>query len=55
MIACVCGNVSDKKVRIAIESGATTLEELQLDLGVCCGCCCCQEFLEGMLKDSTST
>ncbi len=41
MIVCVCNNVSEKKVRNAVESGMTTMAELRanLDIGTCCGKC----------------
>ena len=41
MIVCVCNNVSDKKIRQAVETGMTSLSELRahLDVGTCCGKC----------------
>lgn len=50
MIVCVCKAVSDRRVRQCIEAGASSFEELQIELGVavCCGCCagCVREILE---------
>lgn len=41
MIVCVCKNVSDHKIRHAINGGASSLEEIRESLGVgtCCGKC----------------
>lgn len=51
MIVCVCGNVSSKQIDEAIKSGHDTLEDLQIELGVCCQCCRCKEFLEQKLAE----
>ncbi|MYN43520.1 2Fe-2S ferredoxin [Pseudoduganella sp. FT93W] len=41
MIVCVCNNISDREIRMAIELGSDSVEALQRDLGVatCCGQC----------------
>lgn len=41
MYVCVCNAVTESQVREAIAGGATTLEDLQMELGVatCCGTC----------------
>lgn len=41
MIVCVCNNVSDRKIRQAVDSGMTSMSELRthLDVGTCCGKC----------------
>ena len=41
MIVCVCNNISDREIRMAIELGSDSIEALQRDLGVatCCGQC----------------
>ncbi len=41
MIVCVCNNISDREIRMAIELGSDSMEALQRDLGVatCCGQC----------------
>ncbi len=41
MIVCVCNNVSDRKIRQAVDAGMTTMVELRehLDIGTCCGKC----------------
>jgi bacterioferritin-associated ferredoxin len=41
MIVCVCNNVSEKKLRQAVEAGMTTMADLRnkLEVGTCCGKC----------------
>jgi len=41
MIVCVCKAVSDRHIRTAVKSGATSLRDLTRELGVgtCCGKC----------------
>lgn len=41
MYICVCNAVTERQVRACVAEGATTLEDLQIDLGVamCCGTC----------------
>jgi bacterioferritin-associated ferredoxin len=43
MYICVCKAVSDRAVRQAAHSGATSLADLRqrLELGTCCGKCAC--------------
>jgi len=51
MYICVCNAVTERQVRASVDAGATTLSDLQFDLGVatCCGCCAAtaQEYLPG--------
>jgi bacterioferritin-associated ferredoxin len=55
MIVCVCNNVSDRKIRHAVESGVTTMPQLREELGVgtCCGKChsCAKTVLRECLED----
>lgn len=41
MYICICNAVTEKQVHKAAEQGASSLEDLQMDLGVatCCGQC----------------
>ena len=41
MYVCVCNAITDRQIRSSVEAGATTLADLQFDLGVatCCGSC----------------
>ena len=52
MIVCVCKSVSERQIKACLDAGATTLEDLQIDLGValCCGKCgpYVQEMVSGV-------
>ena len=41
MIVCVCYNISERKIREAVDSGLRSMPELrdQLGVGTCCGKC----------------
>lgn len=49
MIVCVCNNISDRRIRQAVDSGITSMSELrdQLGVGTCCGKChpCAKQVL----------
>jgi len=51
MYICVCNAITERQVRACVSAGATTLGDLQFELGVatCCGCCAqmAQEYLPG--------
>jgi bacterioferritin-associated ferredoxin len=54
MIVCVCHNVSDRKIREAVDQGLRTMPELRDRLGVgsCCGKChaCAKSVLRARLE-----
>jgi bacterioferritin-associated ferredoxin len=56
MIVCICNNVSDRKIRQAVEGGLTSMSDLrsQLDVGTCCGKChsCAKTLLRECLEDA---
>lgn len=41
MIVCICNNISDRKIRQAVDTGMTSMTELRdhLAVGTCCGKC----------------
>ena len=53
MIVCICNNVSDRKIRQAVDAGMTSMVELRdhLDVGTCCGKChaCAKRVLRDCL------
>lgn len=55
MIVCVCNNVSERKIRQAVNAGATTMPQLreQLGVGTCCGKChsCAKAVLRECMED----
>lgn len=56
MIVCVCNNVSERKIRQAVDSGITRMSELrdELEVGTCCGKChsCAKRVLRECLADA---
>jgi bacterioferritin-associated ferredoxin len=55
MIVCVCHNVSDRKIRQAVDEGASSMLDLrkQLSVGTCCGKC--HSCAKGVLRDALET
>ena len=51
MIVCVCNNVSDRRIRQAVDDGMTSLAELRehLNVGTCCGKC--HSCAKGVIRD----
>ena len=51
MYICVCNAITERQVRASVDAGATSLSDLQFELGVatCCGCCAATaaEYLPG--------
>lgn len=43
MYVCICNAISDKQVSASVANGATTLADLQAELGVATNCGCCAE------------
>lgn len=58
MIVCVCNNVSDRKIRQAVDAGMRSMVELRnhLDVGTCCGKChaCAKRVLNDCLQQSSA-
>lgn len=59
MYICICNAVTESQVQKAAEQGASSLEDLQMDLGVatCCGQCADDACtaLEGARKRTITT
>ena len=55
MIVCICHNVSERKIRQAVDSGLSSMPELRdkLGVGTCCGKChsCAKTVLRECLED----
>lgn len=51
MFICVCNAITERQVKVAVAEGASSLSDLQGQLGVaaCCGCCAetAAEYLPG--------
>lgn len=41
MFVCICNAITDHQIKETVAAGATTMSDLQAQLGVasCCGCC----------------
>ncbi|MES2026044.1 MAG: (2Fe-2S)-binding protein [Pseudomonadota bacterium] len=56
MIVCVCSNVSERKIRQAVDNGTTSMTQLrnELEVGTCCGKChsCAKRVLRECLADA---
>jgi len=59
MIVCVCNNVSERKIRQAVDDGITSMSELreEYEVGTCCGKChsCAKQVLRECLADARPT
>lgn len=59
MIVCVCNNISEHKIRHAVNAGTTSMRELHGDLGLgnCCGKCnsCAKTILHESLAARSSS
>lgn len=55
MIVCVCHNVSERKIREAVDAGLKSMPELRdkLGVGTCCGKChsCAKTVLRDYLEE----
>jgi len=54
MIVCVCKVVSDRQIRKAIQDGACTFDDLQVDLGVGIKCGSCVECVHQLLASESA-
>ena len=54
-LVCICGNVKAKQIKAAIEAVSTTLEKIQIDLGVACRCCSCVPEIKEILASYQKT
>jgi bacterioferritin-associated ferredoxin len=56
MIVCICNNISERKIREAVDLGLKSMPELHRNLGVaaCCGKCgsCAKQVLRECLQAS---
>lgn len=56
MIVCVCHNVNEQKIKqVAKETGAVTIDELQMELNVCNTCETCKTYIQELLENIPST
>ena len=51
MYVCICNAVTDSQIRRCARSGACTLSDLQMRLGVACQCGVCAEIAATILHE----
>lgn len=51
MIVCICHNVSERKIRQAVDTGITSMHELRGKLGVGTGCGKCHSCAKTVLRE----
>lgn len=51
MYVCICNAITDKQIRRAARSGASSIYDLQNQLGVAAGCGSCQDHAAEILAD----
>jgi bacterioferritin-associated ferredoxin len=51
MYVCVCTAITDKQIRLAARSGASSLYELRGELGVAAGCGSCARTAQEILDE----
>ena len=58
MYICLCNAITDRQIKETVAAGATSLPDLQSQLGVatCCGCCAelASSFLSGHHDNQTN-
>ena len=58
MIICICNNVSDRRIRQAVDEGMRSMAQLRsnLDVGTCCGKChaCAKSLLRDCLEQGAT-
>ena len=51
MYVCICNAITDKQIRRAAKSGASTVYDLQSQLGVAAGCGSCHDHAAEILAE----
>ena len=54
MYVCLCQGVTDQDIVAAVEAGASSLGDLQKQLGAATGCGACREYTERLLGSTLS-
>lgn len=53
MIVCICRGVSDRQVRLAVLTGASTLRDVAVSCNAGRGCGACHEMIRDMIDEGT--
>jgi bacterioferritin-associated ferredoxin len=51
MYVCICNAITERQVRECVRSGASSVEELAITLGVGAGCGRCRDCAAGLLQE----
>lgn len=54
MFVCICNAITDHDIKETIAAGATTMSDLQAQLGVATCCGCCGELAASFLTSSSA-
>lgn len=54
MYVCICNAITDREIQETVAAGASTLADLQVQLGVATCCGCCRELASSYLKSSNT-
>jgi bacterioferritin-associated ferredoxin len=54
MYVCVCRAITDRQIRAALKSGASSMRDLRQQLGVCGACGKCGPYARDMLAKHTT-
>ncbi len=55
MYVCICNGITDKQIRRAASAGASSVRDLQSELGVAAGCGSCHEHAAKILAEHHGT
>lgn len=55
MYVCICNAISDRQIQETVAAGATSLGDLQNQLGVATCCGCCAELASSYLSTTPTT
>ena len=55
MYVCICNPVSDTEVRRCLRSGASTLSDLKMQLGIASQCGMCASAAQAIIAEETGT
>lgn len=53
MYICLCGDVRESQIKNKIKEGINTVEQLQEDLGLLCGCGTCYDDVLRVIAEET--
>ncbi|MDO1509301.1 MULTISPECIES: (2Fe-2S)-binding protein [unclassified Neisseria] len=55
MFVCICNAITDRQIQETVAAGASSLSDLQAQLGVATCCGCCSDLAASYLNSSNQT